>query len=163
MGMRTKLAIAGGTAFVVALVWSLAAAVIKEETPEDPAALIEQTTLDGFRRVAVVNQTLLGDHVSYAIHVGPRTADGPEMRIAGRDDQYTDGAMVPEEWTGAMQGLSKSRLNTQCWAYLLRFLPDRLPDEQLKVWGVNESEVADARAQKLDVAYAQIVCAPPQR
>lgn len=165
MRTGTKLAIAGVAAFavaVVAVVWSLASDVIEESADEDPAALIEQTTLEGFRRVTMVNQTRSGDRVSYAVYIGPRTEAGPEMRISGRDDQFTGGAMAPEEWDGAMEGLSKSRLNDQCWANLLRFLPDRLPDDQLTSWGVSQNDVAEARAGKLDVAYAQIMCAAPQ-
>lgn len=158
--MRTGAKVTATAAAVVAvgLAWSLLSAVWEHERPLEPAALIRQTALTGFKRVAVVEQNLQADRISYAIFTGPRTTTGPEVRIADRDDAFTEGATVPEEWRGVLEGISNARLNGDCWADVLRFPPDRLPDERLESWGVEEGEVADARAGRLDIAYVRIVC-----
>ncbi|ACU36621.1 hypothetical protein [Actinosynnema mirum] len=156
MKINTKLAV---TAVVAALAagafWSLLDEVREHEAPLDPAALIEATEVTGFRRVAVTDRNLPADLVSYAIFVGPRTPTAPEVRVADRDDTFTAGATVPEEWRGALEAVSNARLRADCRADVLRFLPGHPSDDQLRSWQV---EVSDVRRGRTDVVHVRIAC-----
>ncbi|ATE54198.1 hypothetical protein [Actinosynnema pretiosum] len=165
MKVGTKLVVIATAVAAVAAgaVWALLDEVREHEAPLDPAALIEATTVTDFRRVTVVDQTLPAELVSYAIFVGPRTAAAPDVRIADRDEPFTAGATVPEEWQGALEEVSNARLRADCWSDVLRFLPGQPPDEQLKSWKVEESEVSDARLGKKDIIYVRIVCGRERR
>lgn len=160
MKVGTKLAIiaTAAVAVTVGTTCSLLSTVREHEAPLDPAALIEETTVTDFRRATVVDQNLPADLVSYAIFVGPKTAATPEVRIADREETFTTGATMPEEWQGALEEVSNVRLRADCWSDVLRFLPGQPSDDQLKSWKVEESEISDARLGKKDIVYVRIVC-----
>ncbi|MBP2335094.1 hypothetical protein JOF41_001272 [Saccharothrix coeruleofusca] len=163
MGGRGKSLIAGGLFLVAAVAaWSLVVAVAEEEAPVDPAELLEGVALTGFRRVAVVHQTLSADLVSYGVYVGPRSGSGPRARLSDGSEPR-EGATVPDEWQGLLEGVANSNLGNRCTTDVLRFLPDRLPEANLTRWGVEETDVADARAGRSDIAYVRIACSREQR